>query len=167
MKYRKDILRFWFVFCVILVLALGAITVACRWHRIFPSDEVSDIYSKYSEREDIDASYVKKFRVNDTVVVDVTLLEAKDTKVWDELCKDFNIASIYDFPVDFRESLTASNSYSIRVIMKDSTYINGRVDYRRNVIIYSYHKMSMCIFHNISDSQFDAILIKATNDISD
>lgn len=165
MIFRKDILRFWAIFCVILAVALGVITLVHRWHRVFPSDEVSDIYMKYAEREDIDVSFVKKYRVNDTVFVDVTLLEAKDTTAWEELCKDFDIASITQFPVEFRESLTVSNSYSLRVI-KDSTDTDCGVEYSRNVIIFSYPKMSMCIFHNMNYKQYNAIVDKNVKNIS-
>lgn len=165
MIFRKNILRFWAIFCVILALSMGVIALVYRWHRVFPSDEVSAVYMKYAEREDIDASYVKKYRVNDTIFVDVTLLEAKDTMAWEEMCNDFNIASITDFPVEFRESLTAENSYSLRVI-KDSTVIDGEVELYRNVIIYSYPKMQMCIFHNMNYEQYNAIVDKNVKDIS-
>lgn len=164
MIFRKDIFRFWAIFCVILAVALGVITLVHRWHRVFPSDEVSDIYMKYAEREDIDVSFVKKYRVNDTVFVDVTLLEAKDTTAWEELCKDFDIASITQFPVEFRESLTASNSYSLRVI-KDSTDTDCGVEYRKYVIIFSYSRMTMCIFHNVDNIQYTAIIEKETKEV--
>lgn len=166
MIFRKDILRFWAVFSVILAMALGIITLVHRWHRVFPSGEVSDIYAKYSAREDIVASFVKNYRVNDSIYIDVTLLETKDTNVWEELCDDFNIASFKDLPLDFRESLTESNSYSLRVI-KDSTDIDGCAGYRRYVIIFSYNKMSMCVFHNVNDNQYGALIEKKTNGVSD
>ena len=76
------------------MLALGAITVAKYWFRIFPSHEVSPLYEHYADVEGIDASFIKDFRVNDTVFVDVTLLEAKDSAGWDILCHDFAISKL-------------------------------------------------------------------------
>lgn len=126
MIFRKDILRFWAIFCVILAVALGVITLVHRWHRVFPSDEVSDIYMKYAEREDIDVSFVKKYRVNDTVFVDVTLLEAKDTTAWEELCSELHIPTIKQVPVELREMLLSDKSFGYRE--EKDTLINKNVN---------------------------------------
>ena len=95
MIFQKNILKFWGLFFLVLIVALGAITVAQRWHRIFPSQNVSDIYKRYENRDGIDVSYVKRYKVNDTVFVDVTLIEVKDTSVWNSVCEDFHISSLY------------------------------------------------------------------------
>ena len=88
----KNILKFWGVFFIILAVALGVITLIYRWHRIFPTHEVSEIYSRYAKEEGIDAAFVKDYRVNDTITVDVTLLEATDSAGWSMLKEDFGIA---------------------------------------------------------------------------
>ena len=54
MIFQKNILKFWGLFFLVLIVALGAITVAQRWHRIFPSQNVSDIYKRYENRDGID-----------------------------------------------------------------------------------------------------------------
>lgn len=87
----KNILKFWGVFFIILAVALGVITLIYRWHRIFPTHEVSEIYSRYAKEEGIDAAFVKDYRVNDSVTVDVTVLEATTDSVWEVLLKYFNI----------------------------------------------------------------------------
>ncbi len=99
----KNILKFWGVFFIILAVALGVITLIYRWHRIFPTHEVSEIYSRYAKEEGIDAAFVKDYRVNDTITVDVTLLEATDSAGWTMLKEDFGIVELEDLPPEERE----------------------------------------------------------------
>ena len=86
MTIRKNIVRFWILFLLVLALALGAITVAHHWHRIFPTGEVSEYYTRYAGREGMDVSYVKDYRVNDTIQLNVTLLEIHDSLLWEQVC---------------------------------------------------------------------------------
>jgi hypothetical protein len=44
--------------------------------------------------EGINATYIKDYKVNDTVFVDVTLLEAIDSTGWDILKKDFEVPAL-------------------------------------------------------------------------
>ena len=81
MIWRNNIIKFWSIFAIVLVLALLAITVAFKWHRIFPDDRVSLLYTKASKVEGLSASFVEGYRVNDTLSLDVTLLETQDRDV--------------------------------------------------------------------------------------
>lgn len=90
----KNILKFWGVFFIILAVALGVITLIYRWHRIFPTHEVSEIYSRYAKEEGIDAAFVKDYRVNDSVTVDVTVLEATTDSAWAVLKKEYKIPEL-------------------------------------------------------------------------
>lgn len=164
MTVQKHIARFWTIFCVILAMALGAITVVLRWHRIFPSDEVSETYLKYAGRENMDVSFVKGYRVNDTVVVDVTLLETKDSATWDSLCLDFSIVPLSKYPMDSPARTATDHTFFLRLI-KDTVVTQQDTLYKKTLIIFSHKDMSMCVFHNVSDMQYDAILDKKSREI--
>jgi hypothetical protein len=73
---------------------------------LFPSEEVSEVYTRYADDESIDASFIKGYRVNDTLFVDVTLLQAKDSAGWATLKTDF---SIPDLPPDFQQIIDNGN----------------------------------------------------------
>lgn len=75
---------------VCLLIVLGTLTVKL-WPRTVPFDQCSEIYKKYANVEKVKASFIKDFKVNDTVFVDVTLLEAKDSVSWTTLKKDFEV----------------------------------------------------------------------------
>lgn len=165
MNIPKNIIRFWGFFCVILVVSLGAITVAHRWHHIFPSSEVSELYTKYAGREGMDASFIKNYRVNDTICMDVTLLQAHDTCVWDSLCVDFGIVPVSKFPQEFREQITLENSFFQRIIT-DTIVTEHDSIYNKCLVIFSHLDMSMCIFSDIDDSKYDAIVQKKHAEIT-
>ncbi|MCQ2296232.1 MAG: hypothetical protein MJZ45_02385 [Bacteroidales bacterium] len=165
MNNRRRILKFWGCFLLLLAVALSVITAVTRWHRLFPSDEVSEIYQKYAHTPGIDAAYVKGYRINDTLTLPITLLETKDTNIWEELCKDFGIASIKLLPKDFRENLIKSNSYGVKVLKNDTSSTQG-TNYNRTIAFYSRKEMAIFTIAEISDSQYDAILGQKTQEIT-
>jgi hypothetical protein len=76
----------------IIFLAIVLVALAVRlWPRTVPFDQCSEIYQKYASMENVKASFIKDYKVNDTVFVDVTLLEATDSVGWATLKKDFEI----------------------------------------------------------------------------
>ncbi len=69
MRERK---RFWIIVAAIVAAeVLAAIVWRCCF---FPEREVSDLYQRYCHTPGIEASFVKGFRINDTLAIDATLL---------------------------------------------------------------------------------------------
>lgn len=143
----KNILKFWGVFFIILAVALGVITLIYRWHRIFPTHEVSEIYSRYAKEEGIDAAFVKDYRVNDSVTVDVTVLEAKDSARWQQMLDDFNIYQMT--PKEL--ALYGDDMYKrVRVAIRPSYDYKGLPDSNQDlndVISISFPQRQICVFH--------------------
>ena len=149
--------RFWLVVGIIVVAEVLAIGLILQWRYIFPSREVSDLYTKYAEQEGVDASFIKNYRVNDTVFLDVTLLETSDSATWESLCKDFGIASFSLYDKEYKELMTLEHSFDQRLAFDTLVSDNDSV-YIMSLIIYSHLNMSMCIFPNIDDNEYDAII---------
>ena len=150
MNPRKGILRFWGVFLALLALALGVITLIHRWHRVFPSSEVSEVYAHYENVEGIDASFVKKYRINDSVFVDVTMLQATDSAGWKMIKEEFNIFDADDLPPEEREIFNTYFNQSIVLKKVVPGKYNQQSDTNVNnndVIAYERAKKRVCIFH--------------------
>ena len=156
--------RAWLITIIFCLLLLGGGVAVLLLPQVVPFDQCSDAYKRYADVEGVEATFIKDYKVNDSIGVDVTLIEAKDTTVWNDLCVDFDIAPITKIPIEFRENLMASNSYSVRVI-KDSVDSDFGDEYRKYVIIFSYSQMTMCIFHNVDNNQYTAIIEKETKEI--
>lgn len=80
-----------FILALCLLIVVGTLAVKL-WPRTVPFDQCSDIYKRYVGVEGIDVSFIKDFKVNDSVFVDVTLIVATTDSAWDSLLQDFNIS---------------------------------------------------------------------------
>ena len=72
----------------------------------------SEVYKRYSKVEGVRATYIKDFRVNDTVTVGVTLLEATTDSGWAVLQEDFGLPVV---PKEFEELICGDSN---RVVLK-------------------------------------------------
>jgi hypothetical protein len=79
------------------ILGIGAAT-KYRPHTV-PWEECSEVYRQYATTDGVRASFLKNYPLNDTVTVDVTLLESTDTSGWQKLYNDFNL-TLYKSGVD-------------------------------------------------------------------
>ena len=59
--------------------------------RVVQLEECSEAYRRYEGLEGIDAAYIKNYRVNDTLTLPVTLLEATTDSGWARLQEGFGI----------------------------------------------------------------------------
>jgi hypothetical protein len=161
----KNILKFWGVFFIILAVALGVITLIYRWHRIFPTHEVSEIYSRYAKEEGIDAAFVKDYRVNDTLCINATLLEATDTSAWNMIAKDLNVPPPPEIPAEYKELYARANSFSTFVVEKDSINVGDQKIVIQDVYIFSRKDRTICIFHSCDGNQTMAIFHKKIKEL--
>ena len=83
---------------IIAFVVLTAVGVGCvAWDRyVVPHRQVSDLYRRYEHFDGIAASYIHNYPVNDTLTLDVTLLEATNDSSWQALCSDFDISRVVE-----------------------------------------------------------------------
>lgn len=74
---------------VFLVVAVVGI-VASYWPRTVPWDECSELYRRYADSPDIRAAYIKDYRVNDSLTINATILEATTDSSWRSLLVTFH-----------------------------------------------------------------------------
>ena len=65
-----------YITLLICLLAVGVALVVVRCPRTVPWEQCSEVYKKYSQMDGINAAYIKDYRINDTLTIGVTLLEA-------------------------------------------------------------------------------------------
>lgn len=88
----RKIKLFWCVGAVLAALTAVAVAAAV----LVPRMGVSDLYRRYEGNPHLDVTYLRNFPVNDTLSVDVTLLQARDDEGWDTLRADFRIPELPD-----------------------------------------------------------------------
>ena len=81
---------------IILVLAVATAVGVVVWRHVLPMRSVSDLYRHYEHADGIAASYIHNYHVNDTITLDVTLLEATTDSAWQALCADFALSDMVE-----------------------------------------------------------------------
>lgn len=114
----------------------------------------SEVYKRYSKVEGVRATYIKDFRVNDTVTVGVTLLEATDSAGWEYLINKFNISQeiIEETAIDVWTRKCLRNHPEIIYNSKDSNCQEGF-----EVVAMSMKKQAICVLHTRNEQEWDAV----------
>ena len=77
--------------CLLIIVGGGAVVLCPRI--VLPS-QCSEVYKRYSKADGIDATFIKDYRVNDSVFVDVTVLEASNDSAWAVLKKEYKVPAL-------------------------------------------------------------------------
>lgn len=146
---------------VCLLIVLGTLIVKL-WPRTVPFDQCSEIYQKYASMENVKASFIKDYKVNDTVFVDVTFIEATTDSAWNVILNDFNMPVI---PEEYRELVEKNSSIEFNLISKeDPQKIDEDID-NNDVLVLSRQKHSVCILHINNKIQRNAIIRNKLDEI--
>ena len=147
--------RFWLIIALLALVEALVCYIAIQWKYIFPSNEVSEIYARYEKVEGIDVSFVKDYKVNDTVFVDVTLLEATDSVIWTTLKKDFEVPNP---PPDVQQFIdNGEDLIYVKVIPKSTTTDTILDSYSNNLLAISHLKRTLTVFHIKNKEELNAV----------
>ena len=146
----------------IVCVAVVCVTVALLRvvPRTVPYEQCSEVYRKYAGVEGVRASFVKDFWLNDSVAVDVTLLEADSDEGWERLIDDFKI-----IPYDKEDSaLVNPNAITLLYVKKDDSIIGkGGNDESNDMLMVSQHKRTVSFFDIRNEEQENAIFMYSIN----
>lgn len=81
---------------VVCLLLLGAAVLMRVCPRGPSPDGLGRIYLRYADNGHIDASLIKGYRINDTLKMDVVILEGIDSAGWVQLKKEFDLKTHKD-----------------------------------------------------------------------
>lgn len=146
--------RSWLITIFICLLLLGGGGAVLFLPQVVPFDQCSDVYKKYAGMDGVDATFIRDYKVNDTVYVDVTYIEAKNTARWNELLEDFNI----EIPEEMLPYLDSNSVYlkyaphNNYISPMDSILINN------DIIVYAYLKRTILVFEIENENQNKAII---------
>ena len=147
---------------LLCLLLLGAGAVVILTPCTVPYEQCSDIYRKYAGTDGIKAAFVKDYKVNDTVLIDATVLEATTDSAWAVLQNDFNVPIIpeeyrelFDHSIDFR--LAPKNNPKA---LADSIMLNN------DIIVVSREAQTISVFHIVYEHQLDIIWHTKTHELT-
>lgn len=148
-----------FLLPAIIFLAIVLVALAVRlWPRTVPFDQCSDLYKQYANVEGIDVSFIKDYKVNDTVFVDVTLLEATDSMGWATLKKDFEIPNPSP---DFQQRIDRGKDLIYTKIIPKATVLDTlQNSYTKNLLAISHLNRSLIVFHTKNEDEVHAVIFR-------
>lgn len=83
--------RSWLITILVCLLILGWGGAVLLLPQVVPFNQCSDVYKRYAKMDGVDATFIKDYKVNDSVFVDVTLLVATTDSAWLLIQHDFNL----------------------------------------------------------------------------
>ena len=160
----RHIRRFWLWVGIGLLIELAVLTLWKRPYWFFHSDEVSEYYTRYAGAEGINAAFVKDYRVNDTLRLDVTVLEVTDSAVWEQVCGELGVMTTAEIPEEDRDFFLEPGGFE-SFVLRDTLTVRGKPTPLRIVFVIQRFERTLCIFHRVSEAQYDAIMRKNIDEL--
>ena len=157
--------RSWLITILFCLLLLGGGGAVLLLPQVVPFDQCSDLYKQYVAVKGINATFIKDYKVNDTVFVDITLLEATDS-MWHTLMKDFNIPTP---DPGLQQFIDAGENLVVTKLVDKTHYSKPTAPSSSNceIMAISYTTHSISVFHTVDAGERHAILYfnldKSTN----
>ena len=128
--------------------------------------QCSKLYWQYWGQEGIKASYVRDYPVDDTTLVDVTLLHATTDSAWVKLCQE---TFPYNYPDSLKENVIYGNSQSQWVASKDDIRKNviPTDTTQCNLVFLSARTKYLLVFHTENKAQISLIFDKIASYLLD
>lgn len=147
------------IIIVLIAMLLLGMLACLLWPRVVPLEECSEVYRRYEGLEGIDAAYIKNYRVNDTLTLPVTLLEATTDSGWARLQKDFGVPEI---PKEYEDLFYAdSNQVSVKKYVNPENTLDTQSD---DLVATSRYKRAICYFEIQNEEQREIMLNKLIKD---
>ena len=129
--------------------------------------QCSKLYWQYRGQEGIKATYVKQYPVDDTTLVDVTLLQATTDSAWESLCIAFTPYEFSDSNKYINNLIHDTTSVTFRAVSKDDPHQKTKPDTTcdYNLLVISAKVKSVGIFQIETKSQFDVIFLTIADNI--
>lgn len=149
-------IRRWILTILVSLILIGGAVFVIVMPRVVPFSKTSDIYKQYASTDNIQATFIKDMTINDSVAVDVTLLEAKDSAGWERLKEEFGVAEFFEG--------TPEDQYARRVIAwrapngKPTERIEEKHDDDWSVSVAPAQR-SVCVFHTKTDEESKAVTL--------
>ena len=137
---------------LLVAAAILAVAVAV-WRYTAPQRHVSDLYLRYENADGIAASYIHNFPVNDTLRVDVTLLEATTDSAWQALCTDFALSDI----VEELKEVAPSAVFSRQVSRHDYSQVVLGDSPDAEILAISCDSKTFAVFHTRNAAEMHAV----------
>ncbi len=155
-----------YIIFVLIVVAAIVAGLAVRYvPSVVPYWQCSEVYKRYSKVEGVRASYIKDYRINDTLTLGVTLLEATDSAGWEYLLQKFNASQDEKNTADTSINTNkvwvrlASKGHPEEIIGSSSLGNSSNSEEQiYEMVVTDYDLLNICIVHTSSIEDLSALI---------
>ncbi len=163
---------FWLLFPLLCLLTVGvSAAITYRRHTV-PLAETSEVYRQYRHLPGVRAAFIRQMPINDTLRLDMTLLEAEDSAAFADLLRAMGKSEEYIRDMATLRTMyeKTDNGYNVR---HSGRCLRGHPadppdsDPKNNEVV-SFFSVRMCIavFHTHTQQEIQTVLGKSFhNDI--
>ena len=144
-----------------LLLAFASILVVVAvkyWPRVLTPDQCSEVYRRYKDRDNLSVAFVKDYRIGDSITVDVTTIEAKDSTSWESLLRGMNVT---EESINENKKLVLEGKHTATTRLSAKGYPEKRVSIDTttsvDLVFISYNEKCVYVFDVNSIDQALAI----------
>ena len=159
---------------VVCLLLLGAAVLMRVCPRGPSPDGLGRIYLRYADNGHIDASLIKGYRINDTLKMDVVILEGIDSAGWAQLKKEFDIKTHKDIecPEGYtyeewiaHDTLPGCTFYHINRNDTTLSHPPKKTSTDDLLIFWQHHTNIIFIFDTKNGDEHYAVICKTSDDV--
>lgn len=143
----------WRSTALLCLLILGSAAAVILW----PRSNDASLSRHYNHIPGIKATYFKDYPINDTLSINVTLLEALDSTAWSTLRNDFNIAEL-DPPLQQLIDCGLDPIFTRLVDKDDYTQFVDSTCPNSQLLAFSYTSQAVTLFHVTNKEEIHAVL---------
>lgn len=144
--------RRWLITLLLFIMVpVTAVLLHC-WPRPVPLEECSEVYRRYADTDGVRATYIKDYRVNDTLTVDVTLLQATDSSGWNIMKESFGILE----PETNHVNEAIDKGKDVLTLLQVNKEREGMCE--KDAAVASFRDCYVCVFHMENTVQKNAML---------
>lgn len=145
------------VIAVLICVLAVALTLGWKYcPRTVPVEECSQLYRDYADNPHIAAAYIRDFRVNDSLTLNVTVLEALDSAGWDTLV--YRHFFVPPFEQEKQLFLNDQEETARIAPKKDISLPTDPTCTENDFLILSHTKKALYVFHIENNDQMTTIL---------
>lgn len=152
-RHHLSFLSSWRGTALLCLLILGSAAAVILWPR---SDDAA-LSRHYNHIPGIKATYFKDYPINDTLSINVTLLQALDSAGWRTLRNDFNIAELDPALQQLIDS-GLDPLFTLRVNKDDYTQSVDSTCPNSQLLAFSYKSQTVTLFHVTNKDELHAVI---------
>lgn len=155
---------FWLLFPLLCLLTVGVSAAITYWRHTVPLAETSEVYRQYRHLPGVRAAFIRQMPINDTLRLDMTLLEAEDSAAFADLLRAMGKSEEYinDLGKMMKLYSKAENGYNVRFsgrCLRGSPSAPPDEDQTKNEVV-SFFPVRKCVavFHTSNETEIKTVL---------